>query len=146
MSETLIIGYGNPLRGDDGLGWATAEMLAERYTAVSILTCHQLTPELAEPVSRADRIIFIDATAVGEPGKIVCHTLTPVGASGELFSHTCDPAGLLQMAEMLYGRSPRGYLFTVTGASFGYEEGLSATVTAVLPQLCAKIEDVMGET
>jgi hydrogenase maturation protease len=145
MSDTLIIGYGNPLRGDDGLGWATAEMLAQWHMAVSILTCHQLTPELAESISRADRVIFIDATTVGEPGEIVCHTLTPAGASGELFSHTCDPAGLLKMAKMLYGRSPHGYLFTVTGASFGYEEKLSATVTAVLPQLFDKIEKVMGE-
>lgn len=146
MSHPLLIGYGNPLRGDDGLGWVAAEVLAARQTAVSILTCHQLTPELAEPISRTDRVIFVDATTVGEPGEIVCHPLTPAGASGKLFSHTCDPAGLLKMAEMLYGRSPQGTLFTVTGASFGYEEELSDTVKAVLPELCVKIEKVMRES
>jgi hydrogenase maturation protease len=140
MSNTLIIGYGNPLRGDDGLGWVAAEMLAERLAAVSILTCHQLTPELAEPISRVDRVIFIDAAAVGEPGEIVCHTIEPFLPASGPFSHTCDPAGLLQMAQMLYGRSPYGYLFTVTGASFGYEEKLSAAVTAALPRLYDKIE------
>ncbi len=146
MSHTLLIGYGNPLRGDDGLGWVAAEMLAERHTAVSVLTCHQLTPELAEPISRVDRVIFIDAAAVGEPGEIVCHTVEPFLPASGSFSHTCDPAGLLKMAEMLYGRSPSGTLFTVTGDSFGYEEKLSDAVTAVLPQLCAKIESVMSKT
>ena len=29
MSHTLIIGYGNPLRGDDGFGPRAAELLAD---------------------------------------------------------------------------------------------------------------------
>ena len=146
MSHTLLIGYGNPLRGDDGVGWVVAEMVAARQTAVSVLIRHQLTPELAEPISQAARVVFIDATAIGTPGDLVCHHLTPEGASGQLFSHTCNPAGLLHMAQMLYGQAPVGYLFTVTGASFGYEEQLSEVVTAILPQLCAKIEGVMSKT
>ena len=30
MPDTLIIGYGNPLRGDDGAGYIAAELLRER--------------------------------------------------------------------------------------------------------------------
>jgi len=143
MSRVLIIGYGNPLRGDDGVGWAVAEMLAERNPALTVLARHQLTPELAETISHFARVVFVDATAVGNPGETMGYTLTPSGTSGNLFSHNCDPAALLKMAELLYGRTPEGYLFTITGESFGYEEGLTATVTAVLPQLCAKIEQLI---
>ena len=28
MTRVLVIGYGNPLRGDDGLGWEIASGLA----------------------------------------------------------------------------------------------------------------------
>ena len=62
--RTLIIGYGNPLRGDDGVGWEVASRLAATIPeeAAHIMTVHQLTPELAESVSEAELVIFIDAS------------------------------------------------------------------------------------
>ena len=30
-SRVLIIGYGNPLRGDDGIGWVAARKLGQRF-------------------------------------------------------------------------------------------------------------------
>src|SRR5579863_2441204 len=68
MSRTLIIGIGNPLRGDDGLGWRAVESLRQiaSLQEVETVTCHQLTPEMAESVSRAERVVFIDAY-VGSP-------------------------------------------------------------------------------
>jgi hydrogenase maturation protease len=143
MSHALIIGYGNPLRGDDGVGWTAAEILAARTPELTVITRHQLTPELAETISHFARVVFVDATAVGDPGDIVAQPLDPASASGDLFSHNCDPAGLLHMARMLYGSAPTGHIVTVTGESFGYEETLSATVTAALPQLCAQIEKLI---
>ena len=76
----LVIGYGNRLRGDDGVGWEVASRLAAAVPseAAHILTVHQLTPELAEPVSEADLVIFIDASRVGEPGTWRCDHIKPV--------------------------------------------------------------------
>jgi len=144
MSRALLIGYGNPLRGDDGVGWTAADMLAARYPELTVITRHQLTPELAETISHFARVVFVDATAVGQPGDIVAHRLDPESVTGDLYSHNCDPAGLLKMAGFLYGRAPTGHIVTITGESFGYEETLSPTVTAVLPQLCAKIEQLIA--
>ena len=48
--NTLIIGYGNPLRGDDGVGQAVARAF-EAEAAIEgaeVVSCRQLTPELAE--------------------------------------------------------------------------------------------------
>ena len=77
----LIIGYGNPLRGDDGVGWRVAEAVAAALPdgAAEVLTVHQLTPELAELMSRADRVIFIDAAAEGEAGEVSCFALKSAG-------------------------------------------------------------------
>src|SRR5579862_3803538 len=68
----LIVGYGNPLRRDDALGWHASRLLAEALVGkdVEVITCHQLTPELAEPLSRCQRAVFIDADAEGKPGEI----------------------------------------------------------------------------
>ena len=64
----LIIGYGNPLRGDDGVGWRVAEAAGTALPegAATVLAVHQLTPELSAPISRAGRVVFVDAAAEGE--------------------------------------------------------------------------------
>ncbi|MBW7939884.1 MAG: hypothetical protein H3C63_14095, partial [Candidatus Omnitrophica bacterium] len=51
MNRVLVIGFGNPLRGDDGFGWEVAGQLERRLSqesSVHILTPIQLAPELAE--------------------------------------------------------------------------------------------------
>ena len=69
--RTLIIGIGNPLRGDDGLGWDVAGELSSelRRDDVQVLATHQLTPELSDLVSRAELVLFIDATRSEDPGN-----------------------------------------------------------------------------
>jgi len=59
----LIIGCGNPLRGDDGLGWVVADCLAAVLTdpAVEIVRTHQLTPEMAESFTSAKLVVIVDA-------------------------------------------------------------------------------------
>jgi hydrogenase maturation protease len=70
MRPLLIIGYGNPLRGDDGLGVEVACCLKEiiRDESVEVLSQHQLMPELADPVSRASLVVFVDARVGDTPG------------------------------------------------------------------------------
>ena len=72
MTKALIIGYGNPLRSDDGFGWHASRLLARELAGqdAEVITCHQLTPELAEPLSQCSRAVFIDADAEGDPGDI----------------------------------------------------------------------------
>ena len=74
MARILVFGYGNPMRSDDGLGWQMAVELfrTNRSPDVEVLPCHQLTPELAPVVSRADTVIFIDCEQGGNPGEICC--------------------------------------------------------------------------
>src|ERR1017187_7308080 len=60
MPHTLILAYGNPLRGDDGIGPEAGERLRSiiQDSDVEIRTMHQLTPELMEPISRAARVLY----------------------------------------------------------------------------------------
>ena len=147
MSHTLIIGYGNPLRGDDGIGPRAAELLADRGGAtplplpegVQVLVCHQLTIELAPQIAEAARLILIDARATGEPGSIQQCVLTPVIPDSASLTHHVDAQGLLAAAEMLYGHAPETLLFTVSGGSFDGGETLTPAVAAALPDLLARI-------
>jgi hydrogenase maturation protease len=146
--HVLIIGYGNPLRQDDGAGWVAAEALAGKVVdgaTLQVETEHQLLPELAEPISAADLVIFIDASVEGEPGEIKRKRVRPSGEDPAAFSHHFGPARLLGYARELYGRFPPAYLFTVTVARLGYGEGLSGVVETAVIDLTRQIEAIIGQ-
>jgi hydrogenase maturation protease len=139
MPRLLIVGYGNPLRGDDGFGYRAAELLRETVTdpEVEILAVHQLTPELMEAVSRAARVIFLDAAVGPEPGRIEERRLQP-GAPNAAFTHHATPEALLAGARALYGASPKATLITVTGLDFSYSMELSPLVASALATAMAR--------
>jgi hydrogenase maturation protease len=139
VTRVLIIGYGNPLRGDDGLGWRAAEQLALEWAEAETLTCQQLTPELAEPISRAARVVFIDAAAQGAPGAVHEQPLRPDAAAPAAFTHHINPGTLLALSEKLYGHLPEAALFSVAGASFDFGQALSPAVEAALPELVRQV-------
>ena len=139
--RTVIIGYGNPLRSDDALGWRVTERLRELVSDpdVEILTHHQLTPELMETLSHVDRAIFVDAAAEGVPGEIMERTVE-AGPAAASFTHNSSPEALLAGAQALYGHAPRAVLFSVPGADFSLGEQLSPPVSARLEELVALIQ------
>lgn len=147
MSRVLVIGYGNTLRGDDGLGVAVAELIAERVRdeAVQIETVHQLTPELAVPVSRADLVIFVDASVGEEPGSWKCRTVQPDSASTSKLGHHLTPSGLLAYAQALFKTTPRALLISVVAGSFECGESLTEPVRAALPVVVEKICGLIAE-
>jgi len=137
MPHTLIIGYGNPLRGDDGFGWHAAVRLREiiHDAGIEILAVHQLTPELMDPISRARRVIFIDAAVGEDAGKLTVTALETTGGPAAVFTHFATPAALLEGARSLYGAKPEGLLITVVGLDFELGEKLSEPVQLALESL-----------
>jgi hydrogenase maturation protease len=140
-AKTLIIGYGNPLRGDDGVGWHAAQALAAvlQNAPAEMMTCHQLTPELAQPISLADLVVFIDAERRQPAGKIFSRRVKPDEAPPSAFSHEFTPATLIAWTQRLYQTCPKAILFSVAGRSFECAEELSPPVAAALPDLVERV-------
>ena len=68
MSGNLLIGYGNPGRGDDGLGPAFARRMAAReLPALRVEIDYQLTVEHALMISAARTVVFVDAALDAAP-------------------------------------------------------------------------------
>jgi hydrogenase maturation protease len=88
----------------------------------------------AELLSTADLVVFIDCSAVVEPGVLSTIPMTPAHALPRIFTHHLDPASLLKLAQDLYGRIPsQAMAITVGGQSFELNEQLSKPVTAAIP-------------
>ncbi len=145
----LIIGYGNPLRGDDGVGPKVVEAVDSLHLpGVRTLVCQQLSPEHADPVSRARTVIFVDAEIVQgsefkvqscgipnpEPGTrnselIRWRKLEPNGSS-QLMAHAADPRTMLALARDVFGHAPEAWWLTIPAVSLGFGSDLSPEAEA----------------
>jgi hydrogenase maturation protease len=124
-SDTLVIGFGNECRGDDGVGPNVARQIAAfELPKVHVLAVHQLTPELAEVISRAERVFFVDSSIALQPAPVHVAAITDEGGAS-FASHRVDPGALLALSRLLYGRAPRAWLVTVEGKEFEPSEMLS---------------------
>jgi hydrogenase maturation protease len=137
--KPLVIGLGNPLRGDDSVGQRAAEQLYHCMPqgAAEVRLCHQLTPELSEPLSRASLAVFIDARDGGPPGTVYAQQVDLGGETRH--THFLTPGALLQLAKTLYGHAPHAWLVTVCAGHFNLGEPLSPEVEQALPEVVARV-------
>jgi hydrogenase maturation protease len=118
-AELLVIGYGNPLRRDDGVGPRVAEAIeALQLPGVRTIVCQQLSPEDAEPISHARKVIFVDA-AVDKIDGVHFRKLEP-GATTQLMAHSADPRTMLALARDVFGHAPEAWWLTIPAIYLGF--------------------------
>ena len=138
-AEFLVIGYGNTLRCDDGVGPRVAEAVGQmNLPGVRTLACHQLSPEHADLVSRARKVIFVDA-AMDEMDGVKFRLLAP-GDTTQLMAHAADPRTLLALARDVFGRAPEAWWLTIPAAELKFGEGLSPGAVAGFQIAIEKIQ------
>ena len=125
----LVIGIGNRLRGDDGIGPSIVEGLPAQ-TGVTCRVVHQLTPELVMQLAEVDRVLFVDAAISGEAPRI--EAVCPRPHSG--LGHAMTPAALMDLARTICHKTPKAWLLTVPGIDFEFGERFSPVATAHLPE------------
>jgi hydrogenase maturation protease len=151
---TLVAGYGNDLRGDDGAGpWVAELVRGWGLPGLTAISARQLTPELAEALAGADIAIFVDARPpdgtedlrVELVGAVPGYNTRQIRDYGAL-GHTADPAALLALAEALYGARPAAWLLTLPSASFELGAGLSAITARAISDALELIRAAFAET
>lgn len=140
QARTLVIGYGNADRQDDGAGWHILKNMAERLgqavsedpgeaveihtDLVDLLFDLQLYPELAETVSHYERICFVDAHTSEIPEPISWVELEPVYEKSPL-THHMSPKTVLSIAATIYDSHPEAVLLSIRGYRFQFDRELS---------------------
>ena len=146
----LLIGYGNPLRQDDGLGWRIAMAIeALGLAGLQVLAAQQLTLELAAPIALAEAVVFVDAVygksaANGSAQGIAPLALQPLhhrpqapDPGPQTWSHQLTPQALLILAGQLYCHQPAALQLLVPAQWDGHGEGFSPCAAAALPTAMA---------
>ncbi len=134
-----LIGYGNPGRGDDGLGPAFAGRMGD-VPGVVVSTDYQLTVDHALWIAEAERVVFVDALIRSEQP----FEFAPVVPSDrhDVTSHSLSPAAVLALSGTLFGATPEAFVLGITGYEFGeVKEGLSARAEENLRLALAFFDD-----
>ena len=138
LASLLVIGYGNTLRGDDGVGPRVAEAVGSLcLPGVHTLICQQLSPEHADLISQADTVIFVDA-AVDAPKEVQLRPLEP-NESFQLFAHAADPRTMLALARDVFGHAPKAWWLTIAAVQMEFGEKLSPETQHGLKDAVGKI-------
>ena len=145
IHRALVIGYGNPLRCDEGIGWHVARELVRTGVCHEgeVLTCEHLTPEVAEYISRAPLVLFVTASQTGTAGELVAKEVVADPAPMS-FSQELTPGAALGMAADLFGECPRAYLLTVCGERFEEGDALSHAVAVIIPEILDQVGELMS--
>ncbi|MEB3318994.1 MAG: hydrogenase maturation protease [Cyanobacteriota bacterium] len=154
MKPDLLIGLGNPLRGDDGVGAMLVEELvrqegeersgrkvgAARWPgAANLRTVHQLTPELALAVAESGRVLFVDAWANPDRLEPWIEALRPTPVTREAppsaspGGHGWGPQALVALAEGLYNWRGEAALLRVPAFAFPHGFAFSPALKQTLP-------------
>lgn len=143
-AELLVLGIGNTLLGDEGVGVYVARHLAELGDLpahVEVLDGGTGSLTLLEPMRSARRMILIDAAADdAAPGTV--RRLIPRFAADFPPSLTAHDIGLKDLLDIFYllGEQPEVVLYTISIA-FPQEIGLglSPPVAAAMLEAAARI-------
>jgi len=146
--KTLLLGYGNPDRQDDGVAWHILSSVANQMgldpspcwedmlpstPEIDLRFDLQLTPEMADDLTAYDRICFMDA----HTGKIL-QNVQVVDIFPEYqtspFTHHLTPEMLLSMCESLNHKTPEAILISVRGYEFGFETNLSPFTASLVTE------------
>jgi hydrogenase maturation protease len=146
--DTLIVGLGNPLRGDDGIGIRVIQMLAAEALPESVEVVEGGTQGLGL-VSLMEgwrRVILVDAANVGQrPGGFVRFTPQEarlLGSDGHISIHNAGLRDALLLAETLEILPDEIVIYGMQPANLDWDEDLSPQVEAAMPDL---VRSILGE-
>ncbi|MCU0545353.1 MAG: hydrogenase maturation protease [Oscillatoriaceae cyanobacterium Prado104] len=139
-----LIGYGNDLCSDDGVGQKIANTVATwGLENLQTYAVHQLTPELAETIARVDAVIFADAYPAGEETAVKVIELTASELTQGI-AHSLDPRSLLGLAQKLYDRLPQAWMVAVPAVNFELGESFSPVTESAMVKALEEIDDLLA--
>jgi hydrogenase maturation protease len=154
MKPTIIIGYGNVDRQDDGAAWHVLAQLAQklgRGASVSLedefypegeyphlYSALQLCPEMAETIAEYERVCFVDAHTGAIPDEIGWQVVAAEFQKSP-FTHHLTPQSCLSLVQEIYHAAPEAILVSVRGYDFGFKRELSVRTEELVEQAVTQI-------
>ncbi len=129
MKKTLIYGYGNAGRQDDGLGerfielmdeWIKVEKIENVFTDCN----YQLNIEDSATIADYDTVIFVDAS-VADIESFKLEKVMPNDATIEFTMHAVSVSFVLDLCQKIYHKQPETYVLHIKAYEFEFIEKLT---------------------
>lgn len=143
----LVLGIGNPSRGDDAIGPSFIERASLALAAeiargeIELLTDFQLQIEHALDLEGRQRVVFVDASVRAAPPFELSRLTAKRDAS--ISTHAMSPAAVLETFRAVVGEPPEAWVLAIRGERFELGEPLSAQAEA---HLDAALDSFVAET
>lgn len=150
MKPILILGLGNPLCGDDGVGCEIVQALAGRALPPDVEVMDGGTPGigLLNLLEGRRRVILVDAAEMGRaPGSVARFRPDEArlgGSAGGSSLHRSGAGAALALARALDLTLPELVVFGVQPARVGWGLGLSPEVQAVVAHVVEAVSQEAG--
>lgn len=140
MSDVLVLGLGNELFSDEGVGVAAArEMEQLGLPAVEVIDGGTLGLSLLPVIEGRSSLLVLDAVLAedGKPGQIVVYEGDDLRRESRLLysAHQLGVTEVLAAADLVGSTPGRVAAVGMVPASVGTGYGLSAAATAALPAM-----------
>ncbi len=134
---SCLVGVGNRLRRDDGVGpWiAGAVRDAASGTGLRVIDAEDVPENVVHEIARADcrNVVFVDAVAAdGAPGTVV---FGPLADFGEAESFSTHKLALSLCGKFLEAAGKRVFLLGIVPADLEFGSGLTAEVEGAAASL-----------
>lgn len=144
---TVVVGLGNPLRADEGVGVRIVhelmKNLGDEHPDVRLLDIGTSGLHLLDAFAGADAAIIIDCALMGrQPGTMLRFTQEEVESRREGDSITPHSGALLRLADLAksLGECPEDIVFFgAEPLSLGYVAAMSPLLEERLPLYCERI-------
>lgn len=148
VCKSLIVGYGNILRGDDGIGPYVIDLLRDHVgDRAKLLTLPQLDISLALDIKESDLTIFVDAQTGVFDDLVYVERVYPSSRSNPSFSYTSHLISvpfLLELIQQWYNVTPVCYLVMVKGMDFSLSEKISQPAKEAAQLAVQKILELLS--
>jgi len=146
--RTLVIGVGNPLRRDDGVGIQVVRALAEKPLPDGVEAIDAGTGglDLLFDLEEADRVVLVDAAEMGQaPGEVRVFDAAILDGKTEVRFTSLHGFGVAEVVALgrAVGVEPRMTIVGIQPADVSPGEGLSPALAARLPEYLALAEGAL---
>jgi hydrogenase maturation protease len=158
MHRTIIIGYGNIDRSDDGVAYEIINLVRQNLGQkiledgdtgleklkgeIDSVFLPQLVPEIMELLTGYAQIIFVDAHAGADMEDLNCSKVTPQYVSST-FTHHMTPDALLAFLKTLYQHEPEAYIVSVRAHDFDFKRSFSSETQSLLRPASDKVIELL---
>lgn len=150
QKRIVVIGIGNPYRGDDGAGVAVGRKISElSITGVTVMIRDGEAARLIESWNENDSVIVVDTVSSGqEPGVLMRFDAVedplPVKYFSHSSTHSFSLAEAVELARALDKLPARLVIYGIEGKNFDNGSEISSEVTAAIEEVTERIVRYIG--